>query len=72
MVAKLKTSFNYHFHWMAANDCFHISSFRDFFVFVFVFCFLFFLFFVFVFLVRCFSCIRHVHPLVFNEIRSLI
>jgi hypothetical protein len=61
MVAKLKTSFNYHFHWMAANDCFHISSFRDFFVFVFVFCFLFFLFFVFVFLVRCFSCIRHVY-----------
>jgi hypothetical protein len=49
-------------HWMAAYDCFHISSFYKFFV-------------LFLFLVRCFSCILPMclgAPLVFIEFRLLI
>jgi hypothetical protein len=47
--------FNSLFYRMGAYDCFHISSFHDFFIF-------------FLFLVKCFSCIR---LLVFNEFNYL-
>jgi hypothetical protein len=56
--------FNSLFHWMAAYDCFHISSFHDFFFYFFL-----------LFLFRCFSCIRPVYlgvPFGFNEIQLLI
>jgi hypothetical protein len=70
MVAKLKTFFNSHFRWMAASDCFNISSFQDFFLSSsFLFCFVlffclfvcFFFFFSSPLLVKCFSCIHYVY-----------